>query len=71
MILQTSLRLDIQVFATTHSLDIIDAFEWAAREVPAASCLVTRLDARGDETKVVQWDSAELRTAVSGNFEVR
>jgi predicted ATPase len=63
-------RLDIQVFATTHSSDCVKAFEIAARESPEEGVLI-RLSQKGDQTLVGEFDEEELGIAVEGNIEVR
>jgi predicted ATPase len=63
-------RLNIQVFATTHSSDCVKAFEIAARESPEEGVLI-RLSQKGDQTLVGEFDEEELGIAVEGNIEVR
>ena len=63
-------RLNVQVFATTHSYDCIKAFEEAARESEEEGVLV-RLARKGDRTLVGEFDERELEIAVEGEIEVR
>ncbi len=70
LIFQTAARLNVQVFATTHSYDCIQAFETAAKESEEDGVLV-RLARKGDRTLVGEFDERELEVAVEGNIEVR
>ncbi len=70
LIFQTAARLNVQVFATTHSYDCIQAFETAARESEEEGVLV-RLARKDDRTLVGEFDERELEVAVEGNIEVR
>jgi hypothetical protein len=69
-IFKTAARLNVQVFATTHSYDCIKAFEEAARESEEEGVLV-RLARKGDRTLVGEFDERELEIAVEGDIEVR
>jgi AAA domain, putative AbiEii toxin, Type IV TA system len=70
LIFETAARLNVQVFATTHSYDCIKAFEAAARESDEEGILV-RLARKGDRTLVGEFDERELEIAVQGEIEVR
>jgi ABC-type branched-subunit amino acid transport system ATPase component len=70
LIFETAARLNVQVFATTHSYDCIKAFEEAARESEEEGILV-RLARKGDRTLVGEFDERELEIAVEGEIEVR
>ncbi len=70
LVFETATRLNIQVFATTHSYDCIKAFEEAARESDEEGILV-RLARKGDRTLVGEFDERELEIAVEGEIEVR
>jgi ABC-type dipeptide/oligopeptide/nickel transport system ATPase component len=70
LIFKTAARLNVQVFATTHSYDCIKAFEEAARESEEEGVLV-RLARNGDRTLVGEFDERELEIAVEGDIEVR
>jgi ABC-type branched-subunit amino acid transport system ATPase component len=70
LVFQTATRLNVQVFATTHSYDCIKAFEEAARESEEEGVLV-RLARKGDRTLVGVFDERELEIAVEGEIEVR
>lgn len=70
MVFRLASRLNVQVFATTHSLDCIKAFEEAARESEEEGVLI-RLARKGDRTLVGEFDENELGIAVEGQIEVR
>jgi hypothetical protein len=70
LIFSTVRRLNVQVFATTHSLDCIRAFEEAARESDEEGVLI-HLAREGENVRTVPLDERELAIAVRGNIEVR
>jgi AAA domain, putative AbiEii toxin, Type IV TA system len=72
LVLETAKRLNVQVFATTHSWDSISAFQSAleAMEDPTIGKLI-RLDARGEKLRAVEYKAEELEIAVSHGIEVR
>jgi AAA15 family ATPase/GTPase len=72
LVLETAKRLNVQVFATTHSWDCISAFQSAMEEMedPAIGKLI-RLDARGGQLRAVEYKAEELEIAVSHGIEVR
>ena len=70
LIFQTAAKLNVQVFATTHSFDCIRAFEEAARESEEEG-VVVRLAKKGGETLVAEFDEDELSIAVDSRIEIR
>jgi AAA15 family ATPase/GTPase len=72
LVLETAKRLNVQVFATTHSWDSISAFQSALEEMddPSIGKLI-RLDARGEQLRAVEYKAEELEIAVSHGIEVR
>ncbi len=64
-------RLNVQVFATTHSWDCINAFQQAVRENPQHDGLLIRLEAKKDKTEAVLFDKEELRIVSREQIEVR
>jgi hypothetical protein len=70
LVFETATRLNVQVFATTHSYDCIRAFEAAASASEEEGVLV-RLARKGDRTLVGEFDESELGIAVEGQIEVR
>ena len=61
---------DIQVFATSHSWDTIEAFQRAAAETPADGVLI-RLARRGDEILSTVFAEDELAIATRDKIEMR
>jgi predicted ATPase len=70
MIFEVARKLNVQVFATTHSYDCIKAFEEAARTSDEEGVLI-RLAQKGGRTLVGEFDENELGVAVQGQIEVR
>ena len=63
-------KLDIQVFATSHSWDAIEAFQKAAAETPEEGVLV-RLARKGEEIIPTLFREEELAVATRDRIEVR
>lgn len=63
-------RLDIQVFATSHSWDAIEAFQKAAAEDPDEGVLV-RLSRRGEDIIPTLFGEDELAVVTRDRVEVR
>jgi hypothetical protein len=63
-------RLNVQIFATTHSWDMVKAFQIASRESEEEGVLI-RLAQKDGQTLVAEFDEGELETAVDGQIEVR
>ena len=71
LILQVARRLNIQVFATSHSWDSINAFQVAAREDDEADGVLLRLESRAGAVRSVPFDESELEIATREHMEVR
>ncbi len=71
LVFQTAKRLDIQVFATTHSYDCIRAFEEAATEATGIAGVLIRLENKDGKVVVSPFDEEELQIAVREDIEVR
>lgn len=71
LVLQTAHDLDVQVFATTHSWDCVEAFQQALSENQANSGQVIRIDRKNDKFKPVIYDRKRLNIAVEQEIEVR
>jgi len=69
-IVQLATRLNVQVFATTHSWDCITAFQKAAREHDSDGMLI-RLDWRNGSVRAVEFTESELAVATRESIEVR
>ncbi len=65
-----SKRLNVQVFATSHSWDSIEAFQKAAAEDPEEGVLI-RLSRRGDDVIPTLFREDELAVATRDGIEVR
>lgn len=63
-------RLGVQVFATSHSWDSIEAFQKAAAEVPEDGVLI-RLSRRGSDVLPTVFAESELAVATRERIEVR
>jgi len=62
---------DVQVFATTHSQDCIDAFQEAAAEDKNEEAMLISLQQRKSGIKAVLFDENELKVVTRGHIEVR
>ncbi|OGV58282.1 MAG: hypothetical protein A2X45_12895 [Lentisphaerae bacterium GWF2_50_93] len=69
-VFKLSRRLGIQVFATSHSWDSIEAFQKAAAEMPEAGVLV-RLSRKGEDIVPTIFAEDELAIATRDRIEVR
>ena len=70
MIFRLAQSLDVQVFATTHSKDAVEAFQEAAAETPEEGVLV-RLTRRGDAIIPTVVGEEDLGVAIRYDIEVR
>ena len=70
MIFNIAQALDVQVFATSHSWDAIEAFQAAAAEAPEDGTLL-RLTRRGDEIIPTVFTERELAVATRDDIELR
>jgi AAA domain, putative AbiEii toxin, Type IV TA system len=72
LVLETAKRLNVQVFATTHSWDCIAAFQSALAEMEDQNIAkLIRLDARGDQLRAIEYDAEDLEITVAQGIEVR
>lgn len=69
-IFQLSKRLDLQVFATSHSWDSVESFQKVAGEEPESGALI-RLTRKGDDIIPVLFREEELAVATRDRIEVR
>jgi len=67
---QLATRLNVQVFATTHSWDCITAFQQAAREHDSDGMLI-RLDWRNGSVRPTEFTEHDLAIATRESIEVR
>ncbi len=70
MIFRLAHKLDVQVFATSHSWDAVSAFQEAAAEAPEAGVLL-RLTRRGNDIIPTVVAEDELAIATRASIEVR
>jgi len=63
--------LDIQIFATTHSLDCLRGFAWATKEVGDVEARLVRLDNHDGQVEPVMFDEEELQLAAREEIEIR
>jgi len=70
LIFQMAHRLNVQVFATTHSWDCIEAFQEAAQEDESAGMLIRLQDRDGQITPTL-FDERELSIVTRRQLEVR
>jgi AAA15 family ATPase/GTPase len=67
LICQLAQRLNVQVFATTHSWDCIEGFQTSAQK----EGLLIRLQSKKDEISTVLYEEEDLAIATREQIEVR
>jgi AAA15 family ATPase/GTPase len=71
LIFATARRLNVQVFATTHSWDCIEAFQSAVQNSNDEDGLLIRLENKNDQIIPTLFDKRRLGIATRENIEVR
>ena len=71
LIFEVAHRLNVQVFATSHSWDCIQAFQQAAADNQEAEGVLIRLEQRKDGIGAVTFDEGELAIVTREQIEVR
>ncbi len=71
LIFQIAQRLDVQVFATTHSWDCIAGFQQSAQELAQETGMLIRLENRQGHIVPVVFDDDRLAIATRQDIEVR
>jgi len=71
LIFQVARRLNVQVFATTHSWDCIEGFQKAAQADDQNEGMLIRLEYKKDEVAVTLFDERRLGIATRERIEVR
>ena len=72
LIMDQSLKLNVQVFATTHSWDCVRGFHAAAAAAsPAMTARLFRLEQNGDRIRGIAFTSEEVGIATVENIEIR
>lgn len=71
LVIQTARRLDVQVLASTHSLDCVRALAWVQEQSPELAADVTLHRVEKDATETVAYSMDELAVAARHHLEVR
>ena len=71
LVLRMARRLDLQVFATSHSWDCVRAFQAATAEDDEADGVLVRIEAKAGKIRAVPFDEKELTIATLHDIEVR
>ncbi len=71
VIFQLAHRLNVQVFATTHSWDCIEGFQKAAKENTEEEGMLIRLSLLGDDVITTLFNERKLGIATRQQIEVR
>ncbi len=71
LIVETAKKLDIQVFATTHSLDCVRALARLRNKYPEVADEITLHRVEKDAPRTVVYDTDELVIAAESQIEVR
>jgi len=71
LIFGTARRLNVQVFATSHSWECIQAFQQAAEEDKQEEGVLIRLEAKRNSIIATMFDERELEIATREQIEVR
>jgi predicted ATPase len=71
LVIETAKRLDVQVFATTHSLDCVRALAWVREQAPESESSVTLHRVERDLARTVAYTMDELTVAARNYLEVR
>jgi AAA15 family ATPase/GTPase len=71
LIFKTAKDLNVQVFATTHSKDCIEAFTQAAIDDEESDGMLIRLESKNGAIKAKVFDEENLKTIARRDIEVR
>jgi hypothetical protein len=71
LLFETARRLNVQVFATTHSWDCVEAFQKAAEEDKQEEGLLIRLQQKKGQIVSAIFDEHDLAIATDADIEVR
>jgi hypothetical protein len=71
LVFETSRRLNVQVFTTTHSWECIEAFQEAAEEDKQDEGVLIRLQDKGGDVTATVFDERRLAVATREQIEVR
>ena len=70
-IVETALRLDVQVFATTHSGDCLRALAWLNTDIPEFESEISVFRIEKGVTDAVKYSMNDIETAIRHQIEVR
>lgn len=71
LVFRTAARLNVQVFATTHSWDCIEGFQQASQGVENEEGMLVRLERRQGHIVPILFDTSRLSIATRQEIEVR
>lgn len=71
LVFRTAQRLNVQVFASTHSWDCISAFQSAAQDDPYEEATLVRLEQSADGVRSITFGERELAVVARKHIEVR
>lgn len=71
LIFHTARRLNVQVFATTHSWDCIEGFQQASQAVGNGDGLLIRLESKQEGINATLFDERRSGIAAREQIEVR
>ena len=71
MVMRTARHNNVQVFATTHSLDCWKGFAMAADKIENSEGMLVRLEREKNEMRAVHYKEKHLRVAAEQGIEVR
>lgn len=71
LVVEVAERLDVQVFATTHSLDCVRALAWLRQRSAPKSPDITLHRLERDSSRTIRYTLEELETAARQHLEVR
>lgn len=71
MVFRLAQELNVQVLATTHSIDCVAGFRQAAAELEQVDGLLVRIDRFGGLMRVVEYTEEDLLVAINQRIEVR
>ena len=64
-------KYNVQIFATTHSHEMIEAAYRAYKDCDFDNFSFYRVDRKADKTECTNYDAITFRTAIENNFEIR
>lgn len=71
LVLSLARELNVQVFATTHSWDCVEAFQAITADHPDEEAYLLRLDRLADRIRVTEFDRRRMAIATESAIEVR